>query len=269
VLKYFSKFLNDKRFQKFYVEDWCAKNFYSGFGSFPELSTIDEAVLVLENLTPKGYRSGPKLNLDEPHLMLMVKTIARYHSLTYALRVVKDPMLDQLIAGIKPLRFVEPNGANNLYTAVYKIAMDRLFDFLDKSPEYLTDPKFAKDLEKFRTKYGSAPLELMETFRSDEQPFSVILHGDYNRNNVLFKYEQPDGFENPIDMKMIDFQEIRYGSPALDLSFFMFMNIHQDLRPKVWEKLLKCYHETMFQSLVSVVGCDANDERLFPYRFGK
>jgi hypothetical protein len=162
--------------------------------------------LVLENLTGKGYRSGPRLDLDEKHLMLMMQKIATYHSMTYALRILKDPMLDTLVEGIKPLPFVEPNGETNLYTAVYGIALDRLFDYLEKTPEEMSDPKFVKDVENFRTKYWKTPLVLMEKFRTDEKLYSVILHGDYNRNNVLFKYDQPEGFDNPIDLKMIDFQ---------------------------------------------------------------
>lgn len=60
-----------------------------------DLSSDPESILVIENLSPKGYTMGPPLFLDEEHLLRMTKPLAEFHSLSYVLRVTKDPKLEQ------------------------------------------------------------------------------------------------------------------------------------------------------------------------------
>lgn len=38
---------------------------------------------------------GPPLFLDKEHLIRMTKPLAEYHSLSYVLRITKDPKLEQ------------------------------------------------------------------------------------------------------------------------------------------------------------------------------
>ncbi|KAL9698468.1 hypothetical protein quinque_001909 [Culex quinquefasciatus] len=93
--------------------------------------------------------------------------------------------------------------------------------------------------------------------------FSVILHGDYNRNNVLFKYEN----DKPVDIRMFDFQENRYGTPAIDLIFFMCMSMPTGLRERFWYPLLEQYHDSLMSTLQDILKCDVNDPRLKPYSY--
>lgn len=210
VIPCFDKFLKDNKVQTVKPSDWIPHVYYCEFGNKTGLSSMRESVLALENLKPKGYRSGPRVDLDESHLKLMTKTIAQYHSITYAMRITKNPQLQQLIDGITPLGFVGANGDSNVYQIIYEIALDRLFQYIDNTPEHLTDDKFVQDLENLRSKYAKEPLLLMEQFRKidNDDIFSVILHGDYNRNNVLFKYDANESYDNPTNVKMFDFQVV-------------------------------------------------------------
>lgn len=62
-------------------------------------------------------------------------------------------------------------------------------------------------------------------------------------------------------------QETRYGSPAIDLSFFMYMNMDPVNHAPLWDKLLKYYHESLMKSLLSLLQCaDPNVAELQPYR---
>lgn len=210
---------------------------------------------------------GPRLDLDENHLMLMIEIIAEYHATSYALKIQNPEMFTSLVNGLKPFNFVQESKSQ--FDVVYQIALDRIFETVLSTQKYLDDEVLMDDVKKIQELFGSTPTQFMQNFLRKDESFSVILHGDYNRNNVLFQYEKEEGFENPIRVKMFDFQQVRYASPALDLSFFMFMNMTTSLRNKIWDKLLQFYHKTLISSLKSYLNCADDDLRLKPFEFEK
>lgn len=48
---------------------------------------------------------------------------------------------------------------------------------------------------------------------------------------------------------MESLQEVRYGSPVLDLSFFMYFNSSAESRYELWPVLLQTYHSYMYETL--------------------
>lgn len=72
------------------------------------------------------------------------------------------------------------------------------------------DLKFIKKIKEMQAKYYQEPALLMERFRTkifdneEDKHFAVIVHGDYYRNNVIFKDSQ--GEEPGAQIKMFDFQ---------------------------------------------------------------
>jgi hypothetical protein len=55
---------------------------------------------------------------------------------------------------------------------------------------------------------------------------------------------------------------VKYASPAIDLSFFMYMNTSSELRNQHWDDLFGEYHATMTRTLARILGCSA--EELLP-----
>jgi len=70
------------------------------------------------------------------------------------------------------------------------------------------------------------------------EPLSVLCHGDYSRGSVMFQY---DDCGRPSDALVMDFFELRYGSPALDLSLFLYTTTTQQVRETHWDNLLDAY----------------------------
>lgn len=66
----------------------------------------------------------------------------------------------------------------------------------------------------------------------------LVCHGDFCRNNVMFRY---DGSRRPVDALPLDFGTPRYGSPALDVSFFVYLNSTRLLRERRLDELLDVY----------------------------
>lgn len=71
--------------------------------------------------------------------------------------------------------------------------------------------------EKIRKKRDvTAKLELND--------FWTICHGNFTRNNLLFRYEN----ERPSDVKVIDWSTMRYCSPAIDFGHILLQNLPDD-----------------------------------------
>lgn len=242
---------------------WCPRIYFTEIGKYPELSDESETILVMENLAEKGFRLGHRINLTPEELTLMTRAIAQFHACTYALRINDDPDLKKLISEIIPFQF-ERKSEKSLYHTAYCTAFQRLFTYVDNNPEEIDTEHFAQHLNLLKTKYGTAPVKLLQRFLRIDDVFSVILHGDYNRNNVLFRYEE----ETAVDLRFIDFQEVKYGSIALDLSFFMYMNVHPNLFENgLNDKLINLYHKHLVESLCELLDCEQQDIRLLPYRW--
>lgn len=269
VIPFFKKYLKDNDATLFNPNEWWTPRVYfADYGKFPELSDGEETILALENLKPLGYKMGPKIDLDEAHLRLMIKNIALYHSLSYALRIEKDPKLEELASKLSPFSFLSESGEElGSYKRLFQVGLERFFNLVEKDSRYQYDETFVGNVKKLKEKYGKKPLLLMESFLKTDNVFSIILHGDYVRNNVMFKYDQSEGFENPKGIKMYDFQEIRYATPVIDIAFFMYMNMNETKREELWDLLVKYYHEILIASLTDILKCDENDERLIPYNF--
>ncbi|KFB37381.1 AGAP002008-PA-like protein [Anopheles sinensis] len=247
----------------------CPRIFLAEAGvRYPAYSDQEETFLVMEDVSASGFIPGPRLNLDQAHLRLMARKIAQFHACSYALRIGgQSDRLRALVERIIPLNFIQDGKIFfESYDVVFKVVFERLFKYLEGKPELLGSDFVRDRIRKLKQRYGTTPSELMQRCLSRDETYSVILHGDYNRNNVLFRYEN----EVPNDVMLIDFQENRYGSPALDLSFFMYMNMPPEAWENgAWEQLLTLYHEELMRCICELLKLPPNHSSLEPYRFEK
>jgi len=132
---------------------------------------------------------------------------------------------------------------NNALGKFFKRGVDRL---IERSGDLYRDNEH---LRRIKVLIGDGNNSLRRVLVPQE-PFSVVCHGDFNRNNVLFRYDE-SGL--PADVLLFDFGTSRYGSPALDLSFFLYMNTTQNLRKSRLDDLLNAYCLTLAESVPSGV----------------
>lgn len=210
-------------------------------------------MLALQHLKTAGYELGPRLTLRIDQLEAMCNVLGPFHAVGHATRILQPQVHERLRAGLVELPFIFEAGQSNLYAAFYRAAFDRFYQFYDRQREQLTqDPRFADALERMRARFFADPLQMLENIRTTslDSHFATFLHGDFNRNNVLF-HENDEGQVDNI--KMIDFQEMRYGTIAIDLSFFLYMNTPSAGRNEIFPKLLRRYHTRMYEMLELVL----------------
>lgn len=251
--------------------DCTATVYFAECVVFPELGEGLETVLALNDLNSVGFRlSTDKIDLDADHLKLMARKIASYHAVSFAMKIEKNPKLEELAAGLIPFHYKsETQGDLEAYKYLCPLSFKRLFNYVFAAPKYQEDKVLSQNLENLKKRVEDDFLEIMESFLRVDHDFAVILNGDYYRNNVMFKYEKIDGKEVPVDLRMFDFQEVRFATIAVDLSIFMFMHVHAALKPLIWDELLEIYHQNLILSLTKILKCNPDDARLHPYSFDK
>ncbi|XP_017061084.2 uncharacterized protein LOC108101293 [Drosophila ficusphila] len=241
------------------VTNWVPKCYFAKFGQVEGLGNSRESVLALKHLKGDGYQLGPRLTLRRDQLEAMVGLVGPFHALGYATKILQPQVYNRLRAGIVDMPFVSSSG-KAIFDVLYRVAFDRFYEFYDRQKEQLlkdSDAGFGDAIERLREKYFENPTQLLEWIRTasraDDQPdnhFATFLHGDYNRNNVLFHYGDDDKVDG---IKAIDFQELRFSTTAIDLSFFMYMNTPSEGRDEIYADLLKKYHTHMINTLELVL----------------
>lgn len=79
-----------------------------------------------------------------------------------------------------------------------------------------------------------------------DTPLATICHGDCWTNNFLYKY---DGNNDILEVCLVDFQLIRYGSPALDVANLIFCCTDKSLRENHMKTLLQAYYKELLKGL--------------------
>jgi hypothetical protein len=207
----------------------------------------EDGMIVLENLTTTGgFRMGPRDKLDFSHILLMTKTMAEFHGSMYALKYHQRESFDNLVTSLKTFPFSKQE--KNSFDAFYAIALERLKRYAEDKCGNLETT-----VMRLYDKYIKKPSSLLQEFLKEDRDFDIIIHGDYNRNNVMFKYQaEEDGSENPISVKMFDFQWLKCASPVLDISFYLYMNLDPDLFQEKFDEILKFYHRNLVATFKTI-----------------
>lgn len=162
----------------------------------------------------------------------------RFHALSYTAKTVDPVGFQDAVSGIGDLLW-DVDGTlwckRNPLAINGKIGVNRLLE--RDGHRYRDNPH----LRRFEELIADEDYALRKAFESRE-PMAVVCHGDFNRNNVLFRYG-PDG--RAVDAMPFDFAMAKYGSPALDLSFFVFMNTTKSMRDAHYDDLLDAYCTTL------------------------
>ncbi|XP_054081386.1 uncharacterized protein LOC105208420 isoform X2 [Zeugodacus cucurbitae] len=103
---------------------------------------------------------------------------------------------------------------------------------------------YANKLMTLKSKYAELGKQVFDPIPSH---VNVLTHGDLWTNNVMVKYDKTTG--EPLDVTIIDFQYAAWGSPALDLYYFLNTSLEEDIHLNRQDELIHCYYETFSDTL--------------------
>jgi len=208
-------------------------------------------IIVLEDMVPRGFTpSAERLVLDYEHCAVALRQLAGYHAVFYGLKKLEISRFHGMVKNIRARNWSQifPEDMNYFF----KTTSYRGVKYLEGRQEM---NQTTLDRVKNRLEHATQYLvNLMEP----TEPLAVLCHGDFCRNNILFRYDSG----KPCDAVLFDFQNVKYASPAIDLSLFMYMNTSSELRNHDWDDLFGEYHATLTRTLARILGCSV--EELLP-----
>lgn len=166
-------------------------------------------------------------------------SFGKLHGLSHAMRALEPVKFHELTSHMKDIYY-------SVETRKWHEEMVRLEVAVAKDAVAKEYPGTRVE-EKLNVFMGSVPEFYTEMARLSHatNEYSVIGHGDCWPPNFMYKY----GEEGPQRMKIIDFQLVRLGSCALDISFFIYSCTSEELRATHYQVMLDWYYEGVEHTL--------------------
>lgn len=200
-------------------------------------------ILVLEDLESDGYsitdRTKRYLQLDYKRSTLALQVLAKFHAASVALH--KEDRSKLGVPGNE--LFYREERRNRMQPFVTNII--HLF-----AEEVKTWPDFEGLSEKIKNVAKNAWVITEKIVATKDDALNVLCHGDFWKNNILFKYIDNE----VVNAKIIDFQFCRYTTPALDLQSFLVSSVTEDVLFNRSDDLISAYVHC-FNSTLMRVGC--------------
>jgi hypothetical protein len=198
-------------------------------------------ILVFEDLNHLGYKMADRRKgLDLSHCQLALRHLARFHGMSVALHK-KDP---KSMSSFNEVFYKEKN--HPIISNYMEPAIKRLASAIANWPGY------ERFVDKITKVAESSVTRVTEVVKPKESSLSVLNHGDFWTNNIMFRYSS--GSEEVVDAMFVDFQVSRFTSPALDLQYFMYTSPTEEVRFKHMDDLLEVYHIEL-RKVLQVLGC--------------
>ncbi|GAB0088781.1 uncharacterized protein DMENIID0001_032450 [Sergentomyia squamirostris] len=202
----------------------------------PRAIYVEEKLLAMEDLNAKGYNLlGKAKKLNRQQCEMVLSKVARWHATT-AVLFQKDPTLFE--NHHVPNFSEDTQHMHLLYTNILVAA--------------LKHNRSAPELKNFSNKLAAFSSEIVPkmigVFTRDDTKFCVLSHGDLWSNNMLFK----SGPNQSDDVLLVDFQEGFFGSPGIDLNFFLYTSVEVDILLNNYDDLLRHYFIELESTLTAL-----------------
>ncbi|XP_020296161.1 uncharacterized protein LOC109861068 [Pseudomyrmex gracilis] len=201
--------------------------------------------IVLEDVSPLGYGPPSRQNcINFAECSTILKTLAKFHSISFAYRDQKKEEYEQIINCLKETYYSPSHWSwyEKFYTNLVSIARNAI------ATEY---PNSEAD-KRFNTYEPRAIFDIVSKMcLNKEAPTSVISAGDCWAPNFLVR----DVGQGQKEALMLDFQLARCSSPVCDLSFLIYSCTLKPFRDQYFDDVLKVYY-TELSSAIKSLGSD-------------
>lgn len=244
-------------------------------------SVYEDEYVLLNDLSLQGFQNSDRptpLHFDK--CVAVLKTIAKFHAISFAMKDQQPEKWSKLTTKLTEIMFTKP--INQSFENFLKKNVEYSLTTLDAEK----DKVIIKKLLEFRENYASFMAECCA-----EKEDAIVLHGDCWISNMMFRrnhvskkltvsisgacciscgvfnvfngmfvcllQNSPDKY----DITFLDWQVVRCGTVAIDLSYFIFCCTDAEVRKRLPE-LMRIYHNELIQRIDEF---GSNGQALFPY----
>ncbi|PSN52863.1 hypothetical protein C0J52_14468 [Blattella germanica] len=201
----------------------------------PQYYHVSKDFLVMEDLTARGFRMpDAKVGLDLEQSLLVMSTLAKFHAASVILHQRNPQAFDKF----NVLLYQEPDLFVPYGNHVSGLALTLADELANWGKEW---HKYVGKLRYLATNFLSRAGEVA-TKRSG---FNVLNHGDLWVHNMMFK-------NGSAGIRLLDFQTVYFGSPAVDLNYFIATSPSFEVRANHMERLIEEYHKTLCNTLTAL-----------------
>lgn len=186
----------------------------------------DESMLVLENLSKRGYTAANfSTGLTYTEAKLALRSIARIHATSLALKLKHGPLTERW-----PFLF-QTSRATLSYQALVERGMPQLHVFLrSKGPQYDTLINTLRSLCRV-TK------QIIGSLMIPKEPMGLMTHTDFWCNNLMFGEQD--------QCVILDWQMISYSRPTNDVALLLVSSLSTETRRNHSNELVDIYWEAL------------------------
>lgn len=132
--------------------------------------------------------------------------LGKFHAVSIAIKDQQPEKFKEIVKNLEEIIFVPDSPMSLFVNPAEKMAV-----------ECITEEHDADLLQAVLRLYERNQYDqLVELTKSEEaEPYAVVLHGDLWTNNTMFNYD------DSMDVRFLDFQVTRYGSPGMVSSAFL------------------------------------------------
>ncbi|XP_044742018.1 uncharacterized protein LOC123302988 [Chrysoperla carnea] len=180
--------------------------------------------------------------LSNDHIEMVLQKLGYFHGMNYVIKETDCRQFEMFRKQFVETRFKKFSFDRRrmLFEWYINAAMMRGFRYVPNLNRFS-----GKIIDMLQKKFQD-PHNMCCDLIQPKNDIAVLCHGDFNRNNLMFKYTDNNKLKS---LKIIDFQTVRYASPATDLSLFLSMNVNYQLLEQNFERFFKIYHNAIMQTI--------------------
>ncbi|XP_034237336.1 uncharacterized protein LOC117642851 isoform X2 [Thrips palmi] len=227
---------------------WPRCYYTSEPGTSPDMVTLGD-------LGPEGFVVADRsVRMDEAHCRLALAQLARFHGAGLALQALRPDAFEAMRKGLhNPWPTEESRERVMPFYKGIKITPDVVQDKFPVGSE--VNKRLVKLFDAFESNNGA----FMDPVAG---PGFTLIHSDCHVNNMLFQYDKASGAVK--QCRLIDFQMVFHGNPAIDVVLVLFVCTDKPMRDKHWDALLRGYHDEV-QAVLKACGVPDPDA-VYPWQ---
>ncbi|XP_011690950.1 PREDICTED: uncharacterized protein LOC105451916 [Wasmannia auropunctata] len=198
-----------------------------------------DSVIALENVNGRGYY--PCSCVHNPPLeytLAAMRELGRFHGKGYVMKETQPGKFFDIVTRIQEVRYTKRT--ENMFEFYMNIQSVRAVEYLRSQGH---DTIFCDKMEALLL---NAFDEVMMKTVQPLEPLATLCHGDFTLSNILFK-TLDDGQYRPM---LIDFALIRYSTPIVDLSTYLFLCCSNEIRKNKFSEIMRAYCDALKEYLL-------------------